>query len=170
MDLRLLHGVAYGHSWFGKWGYRFCSGSFGVEEHHYHRAIAFLTSISLVDDITANFREKKANLNIGDIVRCYRDMSEIQLTTLQDLLRFMLTIKSRAPPIRIPIGKIEAPSVVLPSMKAYGTRACPQVKQCPKDKEKSVKCRKFALPLPLQACFHFPFRSSMTLLSGSFRS
>lgn len=143
MDLRLLHGVAYGHPWFGKWGYRFCSGSFGVEEHHYHRAIAFLTSMSL-DDIIANFREKKANLNIGDIVRCYRDMSETQLTTLQDLLRFMLTIKSRAPPIRIPIGKIEAPSVVLPSMKAYGTRACPQVKQCPKDKEKSVKCRKFA--------------------------
>lgn len=29
-------------------------------------------------------------------------------------------------------------------MKAYGTRACPQVKQCPKDKDKSVKCRKFA--------------------------
>ncbi|KAK2450219.1 RING/FYVE/PHD zinc finger superfamily protein [Trifolium repens] len=24
MDLRLLHGVAYGHSWFGRWGYKFC--------------------------------------------------------------------------------------------------------------------------------------------------
>ena len=27
MDLRLLYGVAYGHTWFGRWGYRFCRGS-----------------------------------------------------------------------------------------------------------------------------------------------
>lgn len=128
VDLRLLHGVAYGHSWFGKWGYRF------VGALVWKNTTGRVLHVFFLDDITANFREKKANLNIGDIVRCYRDMSEIQLTTLLYLLRFMLTIKSRAPPIRIPIGKIKAPSVVLPSMKAYGTRACQhtQVKQCPK--------------------------------------
>ncbi|KAK9226538.1 hypothetical protein WN943_011586 [Citrus x changshan-huyou] len=33
MDLRLLHCVTYGCSWFGKWDYKFCHGSFGVTEH-----------------------------------------------------------------------------------------------------------------------------------------
>ncbi|KAL8142143.1 hypothetical protein V2J09_015175 [Rumex salicifolius] len=143
MDLRLLHGVAYGHPWFGKWGYRFCCGSFGVEEHHYYRAIAFLTSMCL-DDLTADFRENKGNQDIGDIVRYYRDMSETQLTTLQELLRFMLTIKSRAPSTRVTIRKVEAPLMVIPPLRAYSTRALPRVKQSPKDKEKSQKCRKFA--------------------------
>lgn len=45
MDLRLLHGVAYGHSWFGRWGYRFCQGSFGVTEHNYERALEILSSL-----------------------------------------------------------------------------------------------------------------------------
>lgn len=77
MDFRLLYGVVYGYLWFGKWGYCFCSGSFGVEEYYYYRVIVFLIFIFLVDDIIVNFRENKVNLNIGDIVRCYRDMSEI---------------------------------------------------------------------------------------------
>ncbi|KAL8141952.1 hypothetical protein V2J09_014984 [Rumex salicifolius] len=143
MDLRLLDGVAYGHTWFGKWGYRFCTGSFGVEGQHYDRAIALLTSICL-DDLVADFRENKANQDIAKIVRCYRDMSETQLTTLQELLRFMLTIKSWTPATRITIRKVEASSMVITPLKAYSTRACHQVKQCSKDKEKSLKCRKFA--------------------------
>ncbi|KAK2644606.1 hypothetical protein Ddye_019801 [Dipteronia dyeriana] len=36
MDLRLLHGVAYGHPWFGRWGYRFSRGNFGVTELNYN--------------------------------------------------------------------------------------------------------------------------------------
>lgn len=99
VTLGLVNGVT-AIVWSSLWSFMVCGLpllQWSVEEHHYHRAIVFLTSMSL-DDITANFREKKANLNIGDIVRCYRDMSGTQLTTLQDLLRFMLTIKSRAPP------------------------------------------------------------------------
>ena len=44
MDLRLLHGVAYGHPWFARLGYRFCHGSFGVTENNYDRAIDILSS------------------------------------------------------------------------------------------------------------------------------
>lgn len=47
MDLRLLYGVAYGHSWFGRWGYRFCRGSFGVAEHNSISAIELLSSLEL---------------------------------------------------------------------------------------------------------------------------
>ncbi|KAK3012247.1 hypothetical protein RJ639_011234 [Escallonia herrerae] len=32
MDLRLLYGVAYGQAWFGRWGYKFCRRSFGLDE------------------------------------------------------------------------------------------------------------------------------------------
>ncbi len=144
MHLRLLHGVAYGHPWFGKWGYRFCSGSFGVEEHHYNMAIEFLSSMYL-DEIIAGFRPKKTIHDINRIVRCYRDMSETQLTTLQELLRCMLTIKSRVPPrIKIAMGKTAVPSAALVSMNACSTRGCPQVRLCPKEKEKPGRCKKFA--------------------------
>ncbi|KAI4367082.1 hypothetical protein MLD38_022860 [Melastoma candidum] len=64
MDLRLLYGVAYGHPWFGRWGYRFHKGSFG------------------------NFQEVK------QIIRRYQDLSETNLVSLRDLLRLMLTLKS----------------------------------------------------------------------------
>ncbi|KZV49766.1 PHD finger protein MALE MEIOCYTE DEATH 1 [Dorcoceras hygrometricum] len=55
MDLRLLYGVAYGHSWFGRWGYQFCHGSFGVKWHNYEKAIHTLSSLKLdqvIDDFS----------------------------------------------------------------------------------------------------------------------
>ncbi|WJX16233.1 hypothetical protein P8452_06290 [Trifolium repens] len=49
MDLRLLHGVAYGHSWFGRWGYKFYRGSFGVtEENYYYEAMEISNLISVI--------------------------------------------------------------------------------------------------------------------------
>nr|XP_023897065.1 PHD finger protein MALE MEIOCYTE DEATH 1-like [Quercus suber]POE55257.1 phd finger protein male meiocyte death 1 [Quercus suber] len=97
MDLRLLYGVAYGHSWFGRWGYRFCRGSFGVAEHNYSKAIEILTSLEL-DKIIQDFSNTDQYNEIKKIIRHCRDMSETQLVTIRDLLRFMLTVKcSRAP-------------------------------------------------------------------------
>ncbi|KAJ8763001.1 hypothetical protein K2173_023206 [Erythroxylum novogranatense] len=93
MDLRLLYGVAYGHSWFGKWGYKFCRGSFGVTEHNYNRAIEILSSLD-VDEIIQNFHDSVQFKDIKQIIRYYRGFSETQLISLGDLLRFMLTIKS----------------------------------------------------------------------------
>ncbi|KAF6142563.1 hypothetical protein GIB67_039527 [Kingdonia uniflora] len=71
MDLWLLYGVAYGHSWFGRWGYKFNYESF-------------------------RGREPRDKL-VKEIVQVYREMSDTQLTTIRDLIRFMLTVKSRAP-------------------------------------------------------------------------
>lgn len=94
MDLRLLHGIAYGHPWFGRWGYRFLHGSYGVNEHKYERAIEILSSLQL-DKIIHEFSFTEIFANIKRIISCYRDLSETKLMTLQDLLKFMLVVKSR---------------------------------------------------------------------------
>lgn len=92
MDLRLLHGVAYGHPWFGRWGYRFCRGSFGVKDHHYNRALEILSSLEL-DKIIHDVDETDRGIEMKQIIRHYRNLSETQLITLKDLLKFMLTVK-----------------------------------------------------------------------------
>ncbi|GMY05188.1 PHD finger protein MALE MEIOCYTE DEATH 1 [Fagus crenata] len=92
MDLRLLYGVAYGHSWFGKWGYKFCRGSFGVAEYNYNKAIEILSSLEL-DQIIQDFSNTDQCRDIKQIIRHCRNMSETQLVTIKDLLRFMLTVK-----------------------------------------------------------------------------
>lgn len=96
MDLRLLHGVAYGHSWFGRWGYGFCRGSFGVTEQNYDEAIETLGSLVL-DDIVRDLSKTKYQKDFKQMIRFYRDMSETHIITLRELLRFMLTVKSRRP-------------------------------------------------------------------------
>ncbi|GMN28398.1 hypothetical protein TIFTF001_002017 [Ficus carica] len=100
MELRLLHGVAYGHPWFGRWGYGFCHGSFGVTVFNYKRAIEILCSLEL-DRIIKDFSETEQAKEIKQIIRLYRNLSETKLITLNDLLKFMLTVKSRA--VRKPI-------------------------------------------------------------------
>ncbi|KAL2317288.1 hypothetical protein Fmac_031164 [Flemingia macrophylla] len=93
MDLRLLHGVAYGHSWFGRWGYKFCRGSFGVTEQDYDDAMTMLGSLEL-DMIVKELSKTKYIKEIKQMIRCYRNMSETHIITLKDLLRFMLIVKS----------------------------------------------------------------------------
>ncbi|XP_010528997.1 PREDICTED: PHD finger protein MALE MEIOCYTE DEATH 1 [Tarenaya hassleriana] len=95
MDLRLLYGVAYGHSWFGRWGYRFCRGSYGVTKNDYENAIDLLSSLEL-DQIELDFSDEKQSKEMEHIFRYYRELSEGRLKTLRDLLRFMLTIKAHA--------------------------------------------------------------------------
>ncbi|EEF28910.1 PHD finger protein MALE MEIOCYTE DEATH 1 [Ricinus communis] len=93
MDLRLLYGVAYGHSWFGRWGYKFCRGSFGVTEHNYNSAIEILSSLAL-NKIIQDFSNTNEYKEMKQMIDYYRNLSETQLITFRDLLRFMLTIKS----------------------------------------------------------------------------
>ncbi|GAB2299180.1 hypothetical protein Dimus_033252 [Dionaea muscipula] len=132
MDLRLLHGIAYGHSWFGKWGYRFLHGSFGVSEHHYERAIQVLSSLKL-DDILRDFSISDDHFtNISQIIRWYRDLSETCLITIRDLLRLMLTLKSGAPNSR---------KLTLPKSASSPIRKPPENKLSVK--EKTIKSRKF---------------------------
>ncbi|CAH8385981.1 unnamed protein product [Eruca vesicaria subsp. sativa] len=96
LDLRLLYGVAYGHSWFGRWGYRFCRGSYGVTKNDYENAIELLGSLE-IDQIEFDFGEHKQCKRIKQVFRYYREMSEGNLKTFKDLLRFILIIKSYGP-------------------------------------------------------------------------
>ncbi|KAI7993638.1 PHD finger protein MALE MEIOCYTE DEATH 1 [Camellia lanceoleosa] len=95
MELRLLHGVAFQQSWFGKWGYKFGRGSFGVVEHQYNSAINFLSTLDL-EKIVDDFKNTSRGREIQQIIRNYREFSETQLVTMSDLLQFMLDFKSRA--------------------------------------------------------------------------
>ncbi|XP_028784612.1 PHD finger protein MALE MEIOCYTE DEATH 1-like [Neltuma alba] len=142
MDLRLLHGVAYGHSWLGRWGYRFSRGSFGVTEHNYNAAIELLSSLEL-DEIVQYFGNTMCHKEIKQIIRHYRDMSETQLITIKDLLRFMLTVKSRTPPApkRLIVNvTTPPPSTFCPK---NSTRFAMPSKQSLL-KEKSVRYKKFS--------------------------
>ncbi|KAL5551849.1 hypothetical protein UlMin_002025 [Ulmus minor] len=96
MDLRLLHGVAYGHPWFARWGYSFCKGSFAVNEHNYNEALEILSSLEL-DRILEDFIDTEKYQELERVIRLYRDVSETSLITLKDLLMFMLILKSRVP-------------------------------------------------------------------------
>ncbi|KAI3996729.1 hypothetical protein MKX01_041029 [Papaver californicum] len=94
IDLRLLYGVADGYPWFGRWGYKFCQGSFNVTKNSYDIAICMLSSLNL-DKIV----EDSGSKEMEKIIRTYRELSETRLITIKDLLRFMLfTCKSLPKP------------------------------------------------------------------------
>ncbi|KAI8538763.1 hypothetical protein RHMOL_Rhmol09G0129300 [Rhododendron molle] len=95
MELRLLYGVAYGQSWFGKWGYKFGRGSYGVTEDQYNKAINTLSTLDL-NKIMAHFKNNRQGRVIHQIINRYRGFSETELVTISDLLQFMLDFKSRA--------------------------------------------------------------------------
>ncbi|KAF8010046.1 hypothetical protein BT93_J0881 [Corymbia citriodora subsp. variegata] len=137
MDLRLLYGVAYGHTWFRRWGYRFLRGSFGVKEHHYHRAMEFLGSLELVK-VLEDFSGTEHFKEIKQIICHYNGMNDTDLVTVQDLLRYMLTVKSHS-------TRESKPAVAagpLASLKwKLSTRASPQNKHLLQTKP--MKFRKF---------------------------
>ena len=64
-----------------------------MAEHNYNKAIEILTSLEL-DKIIQDFSNIDQYKEIKQIIRHCRDMSETQLLTIRDLLRFMLTVKS----------------------------------------------------------------------------
>ncbi|XP_057527229.1 PHD finger protein MALE MEIOCYTE DEATH 1 [Amaranthus tricolor] len=144
MDLRLLHGVAYGHTWFGRWGYKFCHGSFGVQEHHFQKALDVLSSLTL-DDLVSNSQNTNKWADVKRIINSYRNLSKTSLITLKDLLRFMLmTLKSSktSPTTKFPSTKV-IPSASAPQNPTFPTKSCAQNRQTCSSKAKPVKCRNF---------------------------
>ncbi|XP_060183792.1 PHD finger protein MALE MEIOCYTE DEATH 1 [Lycium barbarum] len=93
MDLRLLYGVAYGHTWFGRWSYKFSHGSFGIMEHNYEKAIEMLSSVEL-DQVIDDFRYTSKSNVMKQMIVSYRGLSNTPLITIRDLFRFMLAVKS----------------------------------------------------------------------------
>uniref|UniRef100_A0A6N2NLL5 Zinc finger PHD-type domain-containing protein n=1 Tax=Salix viminalis TaxID=40686 RepID=A0A6N2NLL5_SALVM len=121
MDLRLLHGVAYGRTWFGKWGYNFSRGSFGVTRQKYERAIQILSSLD-VSTIIHDFINKRQGELVKRIINIYRDASETRLVTISDLFQFMLALNS-TPPIR---RKIALTLPAIPSKSSTHTAQQPE--------------------------------------------
>ncbi|XLR65457.1 hypothetical protein S83_016129 [Arachis hypogaea] len=97
MELRLINGIAYSEPWFGRWGYKFGRGSFGVTQSMYQKAIEAIRSMPLyllIHHIGAN------NFNhheVPVIFSRYQTLSGQSLVTLGDLFRYMLELKSRLP-------------------------------------------------------------------------
>ncbi|KAF8398869.1 hypothetical protein HHK36_014733 [Tetracentron sinense] len=94
MDLRLLHGVAYGKSWFGHWGYSFGHGSYGVTQPMYQKAIEAIQGMPLCLLI---HHFGSSNRDIPVIFHRYQTMAGHSLVMLGDLFRFMLELKGRLP-------------------------------------------------------------------------
>ncbi|XP_077230809.1 RING/FYVE/PHD zinc finger superfamily protein [Tasmannia lanceolata] len=94
MDLRLIHGVAYGEPWFGCWGYKFGLGSYGVTQQMHLKAIEALRGMPL--GLLVN-HFGNSNHEIPTIVARYQSMSSHSLQTLGHLIRFMLEIRTHLP-------------------------------------------------------------------------
>ncbi|CAH9114451.1 unnamed protein product [Cuscuta europaea] len=97
MELRLLYGATHGMPWFGKWGYKFNRGSFGVTEKKYNSAIEYLQSLSL-DQILNDFKTitPGRRRNIKEVIDKYREMSQKPLITISELLQFIMLMRRRS--------------------------------------------------------------------------
>ncbi|XP_039036842.1 PHD finger protein MALE STERILITY 1 [Hibiscus syriacus] len=94
MELRLLYGVAYGHPWFGRWGYKFGRGCYGVNKPIYQKAIEAIQGIPLC---LLNHHLSISNNEVSVIFSRYQALSDHSIVTLGDLLHFMLKLRSRLP-------------------------------------------------------------------------
>lgn len=94
MELRLLHGVAYGEAWFSRWGYRFGRGSYCVTQPMYQKAIEAVQGMPLCLLIP---HLGTSNHEIPIIFSRYQALSDHSLINLGDLFNFMLELKARLP-------------------------------------------------------------------------
>lgn len=94
LDFRLLHAVAYGCTWYGRWGYRFGRGSFGVFKDAYSAAVELLQSLPLAT-ITSHF--ELVDHNVAAIISKYQNISGGSVRTLGELYRFMLELRPKLP-------------------------------------------------------------------------
>ncbi|CAL2235148.1 unnamed protein product [Prunus armeniaca] len=82
METRLLFSVAFGSTWFGRWGYTFPRGSYGVSRDTYTTAIESLESLPLTE--------------VEEIVEKYKKICLTPLECMRDLLSFMLQMRCGA--------------------------------------------------------------------------
>ncbi|GLT78232.1 hypothetical protein SLA2020_497720 [Shorea laevis] len=91
MGLRLLHGLAYGKSWFGRWGYEFGRGCYGVTQPVYQKAVEAMQGMPLY---LLNHYLGTLGQDIPVILMRYQTLSDNSLTTFGDLFHFMLQLRS----------------------------------------------------------------------------
>ncbi|XP_068660226.1 PHD finger protein PERSISTENT TAPETAL CELL 1 [Aristolochia californica] len=112
MELRLIHGLAYGEHWFGRWGYRFERGTYGVTLQMHQRAIETLRTIPM----SMIIHQFCTCPDILSIFSRYQAMSGYTLQTLGHLYLFMLELKIRLP--------LESPAATRNHGVSSGNTAC----------------------------------------------
>ncbi|KAJ7548907.1 hypothetical protein O6H91_07G032400 [Diphasiastrum complanatum] len=94
LELRLIHSVAYGQCWFGRWGYKYGRGSFGISQQMYLKAVEAIRGMPL-SVMVHHF--DGVDKDVVAIVSMYQRISGHVLQTLGDMLRFMMELKARIP-------------------------------------------------------------------------
>ncbi|GAA0146830.1 hypothetical protein LIER_36391 [Lithospermum erythrorhizon] len=95
MDLRLIHAVAYGTPWFGRWGYTLSHGSYGVDQQTYNFAVTTIQKLPL--SILINHLGISNNKDILITLSRYQVLSGHSLMTIGDMFHFMLELKLHLP-------------------------------------------------------------------------
>lgn len=99
LDFRLLHGAAYGHSWYGCWKYGFGRGSYGISQKKYMEALTSVRNLKL-SDVNRYFALQDKDL--VSIIALYQDLSKVggsNLVTIGNLLSFILECFHASPKI-----------------------------------------------------------------------
>lgn len=115
VDLRLFCGVVHGRSWFGRWGYNFWRGSYGVDEVKYEVALAYLRNLD-IDQVVEVFCKVEGESSLVHRLKgilLYRNLSGLDsIKTLIDMLVFLLTYpaKSRMTTEALPVENIPCKS------------------------------------------------------------
>ena len=106
LQYRLLHAVIAGHSWYGKWGYVFGAGSFGLTAESYKEAAETIASLPL-SVFFSHTRSPRSPLQ--DTIALYSSLSDCagQPQTVGELFSF-ITCLLRAPASAPPRGVLTA--------------------------------------------------------------
>ena len=94
LELRLLHVIGYGESWYGRWGYKFGHGSFGITQQMYVKAVEAIREMPL--RVMAHHFDG-IDQDVLAIITLYQRLSGQTLQTVGDLIRFMMELKVRLP-------------------------------------------------------------------------
>ncbi|CAN6475385.1 unnamed protein product [Victoria cruziana] len=89
LEFRLLNAVAEGRPWYGNWGYEFGSGSFAITLDSYAQAVRAISCIPLEPFLV---EERSRRTPLYDIISFYSSLSTGPLSTLQDLVLFIMTL------------------------------------------------------------------------------
>ncbi|XP_031473249.1 PHD finger protein At1g33420 isoform X2 [Nymphaea colorata] len=93
LEFRLLNAVAKGRPWYGNWGYEFGAGSFAISIDSYFQAVRAISSIPLEPFLV---EERSRRTPLYDIIFFYSSLSTSPLSTLQDLVLYIMTLVHEA--------------------------------------------------------------------------
>ncbi|CAI5977113.1 unnamed protein product [Closterium sp. NIES-64] len=95
-DYRLLHTLAFSHSWFARWGYSFAHGAFGITQHRYSQAVARVAGTRLLPLL-----QQLRGINTGIASRVAAVVANPHAAppnlTLQHLFSSLLALRSSLP-------------------------------------------------------------------------